>query len=105
MYEILRALELLRGLPEVDPARIAVTGKAEMDVNAMYVSLDGRVERVVAHSPTASHRRGPHYLMILRYTDIAGTAAVLADGLGVYGEAPAGWAGIRRCASLLECLP
>jgi cephalosporin-C deacetylase-like acetyl esterase len=106
VYEILRALELLRGLPEVDPVRIAVTGKGEMGVNGMYASLlDGRVQRVVAHSPSASHRSGPHYLMVLRYTDVAGTAAALADRLGVYGEVPAGWEGIRRCGSLLECLP
>ncbi|MGH9720117.1 MAG: acetylxylan esterase [Bryobacteraceae bacterium] len=105
VYEILRALEFLRSLPDVDPARIAVTGKSEMGVNAMYAALlDRKVQRVILNSPPASHRQGPHYLNVLRYTDIPGSAALLADKVNVYGEAPQALNSVRRCSSLADCL-
>lgn len=105
VYELLRALELLRSLPDVDAARIAVTGKGEMAVNAMYSALlDGQVQRVILQSPTASHRQGPHYLNVLRYTDVAEVASLIAD-LRVSGEAPAELALARRCKLLSDCLP
>jgi hypothetical protein len=106
VYEILRALELLRSQPEVDPARIDITGKSVMGINAMYAAmLDGKVRRVILHSPPASHRQGPHYLGILRYTDIPEMAALLADKMGAYGEVPQILGAIRRCGSLAGCLP
>lgn len=105
VYEILRALEFLRTLPEVDPARIAVAGKAEMGVNAMYAALlDGRVERVVLQSPTGSHRQGPHYLSVLRYTDIPEVAALFGPALRLSGEVPPGFGAIGRCTYLTDCL-
>ncbi|MBL8233176.1 MAG: acetylxylan esterase [Bryobacterales bacterium] len=105
VYELLRAVELLRTLPEVDGTRIAVTGKGEMAVNAMYAALlDGKVQRVILQSPTASHRQGPHYLNVLRYTDVAEVASLIAD-LRVSGEAPAELALARRCKLLSDCLP
>jgi hypothetical protein len=105
VYELLRALEFLRGRPEVDSARVMITGKAEMGVNAMYAALlDGHVQRVIVQSPTASHRQGPHYLGVLRYTDIPEVVQLLGSKASVYGEAPAGWSGVRRCAYPQECL-
>ena len=105
VYELTRAIELLRSVAAIDPARITVTGKAEMGVNAMYAALlDSRVSRVVLHSPSASHRQGPHYLGVLRYTDIAGAAALLGPKVSVYGEAPASLTSISKCKSLENCL-
>lgn len=105
VYELLRAMELLRSLPNVDAARITITGKAEMGVNAMYAALlDGKAGRVVLHSPTASHRNGPHYLGILRYTDIPEVAALLGDKVRAYGELPAGLRAVKQCPSLTQCM-
>lgn len=105
VYEILRSLELLRSLPNVDPARITILGKGEMGINGMYAALlDGKVQRVILNAPPASHREGPHYLGILRYTDIAETAALLAGKLGVYGEAPNALRSAAFCGSLQNCL-
>jgi cephalosporin-C deacetylase-like acetyl esterase len=106
VYEILRSLELLRTLPEVDPARITITGKAQDGINGLYAALlDGKVERIILGSPPASHRQGPHYLGILRYTDIPEVAALMGSKVKVYGEAPEV---LRRktavCASLAGCL-
>jgi cephalosporin-C deacetylase-like acetyl esterase len=105
VYEILRAIEFLRSLPEVDGGSIAVMGKGEMGVNAMYAALiDGRTQRVVLQSPTASHRQGPHYLGVLRYTDIPEVAAVLGPLLRVSGEIPPGLGFVKRCGYPPECL-
>jgi len=103
VYELLRSLELLRGLPNVDSRAIMVAGKGEDGVNGLYAALlDGAVQRVVLTSPPASHRQGPHYLGILRYTDIAQVAALLP--VSVFGEVPATLQTARRCRSLPECL-
>lgn len=105
VYELLRSLEFLRTLPNVDPARITVTGQGEMGVNAMYAALlDGAVDRVILTSPPASHRAGPHYLSILRYTDISGVASLLGPRLHIRGEVPATLRDASRCGSLPECL-
>ncbi len=108
VFELLRALALLRTLPEIDGARVAVTGKGEMGVNAMYAALlDGKVARVVLHSPVASHRHGPHYLGVLRYTDVAWTAGTMPGKISAFGEIPAELGGmVRRCAGpVIACLP
>jgi cephalosporin-C deacetylase-like acetyl esterase len=105
VYEVVRSLEFLRSLPNVDPARITVVGKGEMGVNGMYAAiLDGRVQRVVLQSPTASHREGPHYPGILRYTDVPQTAGLLAGKLSVFGELPTGFQSATVCRSLPACL-
>jgi cephalosporin-C deacetylase-like acetyl esterase len=105
VYEIVRSLELLRSLPTVDAGTISVLGKGEDGVNGMYAALlDGRVARVVLQSPPASHIHGPHYLGVLRYTDIAQTAALLSDRVRVHGEAPDRLRAVKACASVEACL-
>ena len=75
VYEVLRSLELLRSLPDADAGRITILGKGPDGVNGMYAALlDGKVSRVVLHSPPASHIYGPHYLGVLRHADIPETA-------------------------------
>ena len=104
VFEILRSLELLRSLPGVDPRAITILGKGTDGVNGMYAALlDGQVQRVVVHSPTPSHVQGPHYLGVLRYTDVSRTAALLEPRLRTYGEVPERFPG-RSCRALEECL-
>jgi hypothetical protein len=105
VYEILRSLELLRSLPNVDAGSISILGKGGDGVNGMYAALlDGRIQRVILHSPPASHVHGPHYLGVLRYTDIPETAELLAASVRVYGEVPDSLRSAKACASLEECL-
>ena len=104
VYEVLRSLELLRSLPAVDANRITILGKGTDGVNGMYAALlDGQVQRVVVHSPTPSHVQGPHYLGVLRYTDVSRTAALLEPRLRTYGEVPDRFPA-RSCRTLVECL-
>lgn len=105
VYEVLRSLELLRSLPDVDTNRITILAKGADGVNGMYAAvLDGKVSRVVLHSPPASHVYGPHYLGVLRYTDIPETAALLGDAVRILGETPDGLRPVKTCGSLPECL-
>ena len=105
VYEVLRALDVLRGLPDVDAGSVTVVGRGQDGVNAMYAALlDGGIARVVLQSPPATHASGPHYPGVLRYTDIAGTAALLS-GVRVHGDVPATLRAVPGCASLGECLP
>ncbi len=89
VYEVLRALEFMRSLPGVDPERITVMGKGETGINGLYAAfLDGAAERVILQSPPASHRQGPSYLDVLRYTDIPEMITLMAGKVEVYGEKP-----------------
>jgi len=114
LYEVLRSLEFLRSLGEVEGGRITIAGRGESGVNGLYAALlDGKVARVVLGTPPASHREGPTYLGILRYTDIPEVIALMGQKVRLYGEIPpaigayaAGGKGrgIVMGASLAECL-
>lgn len=89
LYEVLRALAFLRSLPEVDPSNITIVGKGETGVHGLYAALlSNGVQRVIVGSPTGSHRAGPTYLGILRYTDIPEVIGLLGNKVRVYGEVP-----------------
>ena len=89
VYEVLRSLEFLRSLPEVDPSRITIAGKGETGVSGLYAALlDGQVARIVLGTPPASHRQGPTYLDVLRYTDIPEVIALMGEKVRLYGEVP-----------------
>ena len=106
VYEILRSIEVLRTLPDVDPARITLAGKSDTGVNGLYAALlDGRVERIILGSPPASHRQGPHYLGILKFTDIPDVIDLMAKRVRLYGDVPEPLrARATVCDSLAECL-
>ena len=89
VYEVIRSLEFIRSLPEVDPARITIVGRGETGINGLYAALlDTQVERVILASPPASHRQGPHYLGILKFTDIPEVITLMRDRVRLYGEIP-----------------
>ena len=89
LYEILRSVKFLKTLPEVDPARITIAGRGESGINGLYAALlDNSVERAILCSPTASHRQGPCYLNILRFTDIPEVVQLMSDRIGIWGEIP-----------------
>jgi hypothetical protein len=76
-----------------------------MGINAMYAALlDGASHRLLLTSPPASHRAGPHYLGILRYTDIPAVASLFGPRLRIRGEVPAALHAVPRCDSLPACL-
>jgi len=62
-----------------DCEELTLIGKGTAGVLGAYAALlDQRVARVILHSPTTTHRDGPHFLNILRFTDLPETLAMLA---------------------------
>jgi hypothetical protein len=59
---------------------------------------------VILGSPPASHRQGPHYLGILRHTDIPQVLTMMGERVRLYGETAGLVPRNRICASLAECL-
>jgi cephalosporin-C deacetylase-like acetyl esterase len=89
LYEVMRSLAFLRSLPEVDPSNITIVGKAETGIHGLYAALmSNGVQRVIVGSPPGSHRVGPTYLGIMRYTDIPEVISLLGNKVRVYGEIP-----------------
>jgi cephalosporin-C deacetylase-like acetyl esterase len=89
VYETIRALKFLRSQPEVDPNQVTIVGKGEVGINGLYAALlDNHVKRVVLESPPASHRQGPCYLGILRFTDIPEVVMLMSNKVRLYGEIP-----------------
>jgi cephalosporin-C deacetylase-like acetyl esterase len=115
LYEVFRSLRFLRSRPEVDTTRITIVGKGETGVHGLYAALlDSNVARAVLSSPSPSHRQGPCYLGILRFTDIPEVVMLMSDKVRLYGEIPLslqlflGQAGIEKTViaeSLADCLP
>ncbi len=91
LWDVLRAVEALRGVAGVDPSRITVSGRGTGAVLALYAAvLDESIHQALLLDPSESHTRGPHFLNVLRYTDVPEAAALLAPRrLSFYSRMPA----------------
>ncbi len=79
LYDVLCALEQVAADPSFDGGELTVVGKGPQGIIAAYAALlDPRVTRVILHSPGKTHRSGPFFLNVLRYTDIPQALAMLA---------------------------
>jgi cephalosporin-C deacetylase-like acetyl esterase len=87
VWDTLRALAVVRELPEVDAHQIALAGSGDMAVVALYAALlDGNVSAIILHNPPATqdapgHRDGSgdaiEMLYCLRITDLPQVAGLL----------------------------
>ncbi len=87
VYDTLRAIELARDLPGVDPNRIALAGRGQMAVVALYAALlDGNLESVILEQPPATQNAPSQpdgtgdaieILNCLRFTDLPYVAGLL----------------------------
>jgi cephalosporin-C deacetylase-like acetyl esterase len=79
LWDVMRSVDALKQQPDVDPQRISVSGRGVSGVLGLYAAiLDESIAQVVLMEPTLSHREGPIFLNILRYTDLPEAAALLA---------------------------
>lgn len=103
VWDALRGLAAVRGMPEVDPDRIVLAGKGEMAVVALFAALlDGRVATVVLEEPPETldapgdpEGFGPANELIgaLRHADLPQVAAMLWPTKLVFvGSRPDGYA-------------
>lgn len=100
VWDVLRALQAVRALPQVDPARVALAARGEMAAVALYAALlDGEVGTLILESPPATQNapsqpdgRGPAIEMLncLRITDLPYVAGLLCPAeLVLAGDVPA----------------
>jgi hypothetical protein len=105
VYDALRAIELARTLPGVDPDRVAIAGRGQMAAIALYAALlDGRLEAAILEQPPATQNSPSNpdgtgdtieMLNCLRFTDLPYAAGLLHPADLVFvGERPDtyGWA-------------
>jgi cephalosporin-C deacetylase-like acetyl esterase len=79
LWDVLRSLELLKRQPGVDLHRVTLIGRGVSGALGLYAAiLDESVAQVMLINPPVSHRQGPIFLNILRYTDLPEAAALLA---------------------------
>ena len=79
LYDVLCAVDQVASHPSFDGTELTVAGKGAAGILGAYAALlDHRITRVILHSPPLSHKNGPIFLNILRYTDIPQALAMLA---------------------------
>jgi len=99
VYDVLRALEAVRSLEEVDAGQVALAARGEMCAAALYAALlDGRLRALFLESPPATQNAasspdgtGPAIEMLncLRYTDLPQVAGLLWPlDLALIGDVP-----------------
>jgi cephalosporin-C deacetylase-like acetyl esterase len=104
LWDVLRAIEVLRREPHVDPDRITVMGRGVAAGLALYAAiLDPKVHQVLLLYPPSSHVDGPWFLNVLRYTDLPEVAALMAPRrLNFYGRIPPAYEATRQVYALYQ---
>lgn len=90
LWDVMRGTKVLKQLPGVDLSRVTLIGKGTSGILGLYAAiLDESIAQAVLMDPPMSHRQGPTFLNVLRYTDLPETAALLAPRrLVFYGTIP-----------------
>jgi cephalosporin-C deacetylase-like acetyl esterase len=105
VWDILRAVEWAIDAEGLSADSVSLYGKGETGILALYAGLfDARIERVILHTPPASHRQGPALLNVLRVTDIPEVAGAFAPRrLVVLGDMPAALSAAHDIYKLYGC--
>jgi cephalosporin-C deacetylase-like acetyl esterase len=106
LWDTLRAIEWAVSEGKLPISSLAVYGKGEMGVLAMYAALfDKRIEQIILNDPPTSHWERPALLNVLRVTDIPEVARALDRRLVCVTKPPATYARhVRTADSLPEAL-
>jgi dienelactone hydrolase len=93
LRDVIEATHAVLNDPQVDPSRVVVCGKGVSAGLALYAAiLVPEVAEVVLIDPPESHRQGPYFLNVLRYTDLPEAAALLAPRrVNFFGRIPAAY--------------
>jgi hypothetical protein len=79
LWDVLRTVAALRAESGVDPDRITLMGSGSASILALYAAiLDTSVEQVTLIDPPDTHINGPHFLNVLRFTDLPEAVALMA---------------------------
>ncbi|HEU0006528.1 MAG TPA: acetylxylan esterase [Terriglobia bacterium] len=104
LWDVMRSVAALKQQPNADPQRITLLGRGISGVLGLYAAIfDESVAQVVLLEPPVSHRQGPIFLNILRYTDLPEAAALLAPRrLIFFGRIPNGYQATQAVYRLLN---
>ncbi len=84
VWDIRRAAQAVKGLPEFKQTPLHVRAKKQMGVNAAYAALfELWIQKLHLEALPASHLEGPDYLNVLRVGDITQVLELLGDRAGV----------------------
>jgi len=102
LWDVLRGFEALLVQAGGKPERVTVFGKGVSGALGLYAAiLDPRIDQVMLADPPVSHRQGPIFLNVLRYTDLPEAAALLGSRpLVFYGHAPPEYGKTRVAMSI-----
>ncbi|HLV01915.1 MAG TPA: CocE/NonD family hydrolase [Acidobacteriota bacterium] len=79
VWDILRTIDWLQRDQGLRPSSLALYGKGSMGLIALYAALfNESVSQVILNEPPLSHWAGPAFFNVLRFTDLAETAGLLA---------------------------
>lgn len=90
VWDVLRAIDQLTALQPAPAPSFTLFARQNMGVPAIYAAAcDQRIARVVLEDPPATHWHGPPMMNILRTTDLAEVAAMIAPRPLVFLTSPA----------------
>lgn len=105
VWDITRAVQVLKSLPELNNVSIELDAEGMMGVNAVYAAIfEPQISRLtLAHIPS-SHDEGPDYLNVLRFLDLPQAVALAAEkSRVVLVDSPAPkWHFVERTAANLH---
>lgn len=80
VWDIRRSISALRSFEGMQKPQLWIQAKGNMAGNALYASIfEKDIHRLDLHQLPASHRDGPTYLNVLRFTDIPQVTAMAAQ--------------------------
>jgi cephalosporin-C deacetylase-like acetyl esterase len=90
VWDVLRAVDYLIATQPLALQSVTLFARQNMAVTAIYAAaFDSRVKRVVLEDPPSTHWHGPAMMNVLRTTDLAEIAAIVAPRQLVFLTPPA----------------
>ncbi|MCG8599577.1 MAG: acetylxylan esterase [Verrucomicrobiales bacterium] len=105
VWDIRRCIQAWRELEGTDKPQLWVQASGSMAGNALYASLfEKDIHTLDLHDMPASHREGPVYLNVLRFTDIPQVAAIVGENtrIRIYSDKPEEWRYLTNHAEKFE---
>ena len=105
VWDIRRAIQSLRKLDGGDEPKLWIQSSGIMGGNALYAALyEPDIHRIDLHNPPTTHREGPTYLNVLRFTDIPQIAAIVGGDsqLRFYTGKPKEWDYLTKFSEKFE---
>jgi hypothetical protein len=102
LRDVMEAASAVLNDPQVDRNRVMVCGRGVSAGLALYSAiLLPEIAQVALIDPPESHRQGPYFLNVLRYTDLPEAAALLAPRrVNFFGRIPTAYSLTQRLFAL-----